>query len=118
MIIAIEQAENLRTDNGCNRITPVSQTMYGSEGNCIEACIATILGLGIYDVPVLYPHNTEDVEALNRWLASRGVIMLNVCFMPREIPFFFRLDADIRYMPNSPFILMGSTEYETRHSVV
>lgn len=53
-------------------MTPVDQTIFGApEGNCLPACIASILDLRIEDVP----HFGADdwLDTLERWLAPRGL---------------------------------------------
>jgi hypothetical protein len=50
---------------------PVDQTIFGApEGNCLPACIASLLELSIDDVPHFGADNWLDT--LTRWLAPRG----------------------------------------------
>jgi len=52
---------------------PVDQTRFVvGEGNCFSACVASLLGLGIDDVPFFMGEDNWD-EALLEWCAARGV---------------------------------------------
>jgi len=54
-------------------LTPVRQTRFGFNGNCMNACIASILDLAIETVP--YPLNDDEKfldTKLNEWLATLG----------------------------------------------
>jgi hypothetical protein len=59
----------------------VYQTRYGFEGNCFQACIASILELSLKEVPDF--SNLYDPEKIpeecNKWLKSKGlgIIELN-----------------------------------------
>ena len=50
---------------------PVFQTKFGLDGNCFPACMASIIGCGIDEVPAVADKNQNSV--LNDWLASRGL---------------------------------------------
>lgn len=53
------------------------QTSFGLDGNCFAACVATILGIELADIPAM-PLDTNQNRALNVWLASRGIHYLEV----------------------------------------
>lgn len=52
-------------------MSPVFQTRFGLEGNCFAACVASILGCPITDVPIVLDGNQN--RSLNEWLAPRGL---------------------------------------------
>ena len=64
---------------------PVMQTRFGwPDGNCTEACIASMLGCGIEDVPDLKERcnrvegktGAPVLPVLNAWLKGRGLSVL------------------------------------------
>jgi hypothetical protein len=66
---------------------PVDQTLFGPRpngkvGNCVSACIASLLDLDIADVP--YFMGTDDEpddlwkKRINRWLAPRGFSFMHL----------------------------------------
>ena len=84
---------------------PVDQTIFGApEGNCLAACVATLLDLSIDDVP----HFGADgwAEQLTRWLRPRGLYALH-----------FSLPSD--WHPRGLYILAGqSPRGDFLHAVV
>lgn len=54
---------------------PVMQTRLGADGNCFEACIASILEIPLEEVPDLGGAATPEKWAtiINVWLAKRGL---------------------------------------------
>jgi hypothetical protein len=61
---------------------PVYQTIFGNKnGNCVQACVASILELPLSDVPHFLEYN-DWWEALNWFLGCRGMyavdLMINV----------------------------------------
>lgn len=68
---------------------PLFQTRFGSEGNCMEACIASILELDLKEVPDLlaYEENGEWVNVLNK-LSKLGLCYIEVIM--DDIPLFFK----------------------------
>ena len=84
---------------------PVDQTLFGSPGgNCLPACVASLLNLTIEDVPHF---GAEDwFDRLNDWLAPRGYYAM--CFtLPTE------------WRPPGLYILAGkSPRFTTLHAVV
>jgi hypothetical protein len=60
---------------------PINQTIFGAWGNCLPACVASILELDLEDVPFLF-HNPDEltsgiyvpqVERLDAWLRPLGL---------------------------------------------
>lgn len=49
---------------------PVYQTRHGPEGNCFEACLASILEIGIEQVPVF-----SGWDDLRKWLTARNWLL-------------------------------------------
>lgn len=60
---------------------PVEQTYLAPpEGNCFAACVASILELGINDVPNY--HSEEWFQQWNEWLKPRGLMLLTFAIQP------------------------------------
>lgn len=61
---------------------PQAQTLFGkNEGNCVAACIASILEMPIEDVPNFAKlYNFEWAEHLEEWLGGRGYLMISFLF--------------------------------------
>jgi hypothetical protein len=61
-------------------VIPVDQTRHGDDGNCLEACVASVMECAIEDVPVQTPGNSTDdfvdyLTILNDWLQERGAFL-------------------------------------------
>jgi len=56
---------------------PVMQTKFGNDGNCLAACIASLLEMDIDDVPVYLDDDTW-YEQYEKWLTSKGVTVLYI----------------------------------------
>jgi hypothetical protein len=54
-------------------VKPVFQTKFGLEGNCLAACVATILGYPIESVPIPAAFGSVQNRELNAWLVNRGL---------------------------------------------
>lgn len=69
-----------------SELAPVDQTLFGvPEGNCAVACLATILGLRLKDVPHFcrdVPLDQDWQRATNQWLAQRGLVALTLDIPP------------------------------------
>ncbi len=55
---------------------PVYQTKFGDEGNCLEACLASLLEIPIEDVPTLEPQPGDTVhwiDKMNNFLRQYGI---------------------------------------------
>ena len=73
--------------NGClaceleQRTRPVpNAVLQTTPTNCFRACVATILGLPIDDVPTACDGATWDWDAFQDWLATRGLQAIEVGF--------------------------------------
>lgn len=91
-------------------LTRVDQTTFGTpRGNCFAACVASILGLDVADVPN-FCYLYEDVEWYEKfleWLKPRGFGALTQQFPGDPDPFFAWA---ARCAPSIPWIAGGSTE--------
>lgn len=92
-------------------MTPVDQTVLGGipHGNCFAACVATIFGLKIEDVP----HdmgNPEWLEMFRRWL-RRTLRYDALCLAGDNI-------ATIAKEIDSPCIVSGFSERGVMHATV
>ena len=64
---------------------PVDQTVYGGEaGNCLAACIASLLHLEIEAVPNVCEGGDGWFDRLTAWLLPRGMVPL--CFKGPPLP--------------------------------
>lgn len=57
---------------GKRTITPVSQTRFGREGNCLAACVSTILGVPLETVDMSAATDSEWFATLNAQLSPLG----------------------------------------------
>ena len=58
---------------------PIKQTKVGKQGNCFEACIASVLECSIEDIPNIRNEKHECCnEILNEWLSQRGLFYLEL----------------------------------------
>lgn len=88
--------KELRDRLGDPQFRPVFQTRYGAPaGNCTEACIASILGVPLEDVPDLYKECRREAldgnwfRVLNDWLKPRGLALARVALLPdRGLPIY------------------------------
>ena len=65
-------------------MTPILQTKFGNDGNCLAACIASLLEIDIDSVP--NPHSENWQNELNEWLVeNHGIYILTVGFFDKEI---------------------------------
>jgi len=56
----------------------IGQTKFGSEGNCMSACLATLLECHIEDIPCLHGHKNWR-KALNDWMIpNHGFYLISV----------------------------------------
>lgn len=78
----------------------VPQTRFGADGNCFEACIASLIDCDLEEVP-RYTESNEDMcgylARLDQWLAPRGlsIVVLNRKESPPgdRLPDFVAADA-------------------------
>lgn len=74
-------------------MTPIFQTRYGDpEGNCTEACLATMVGCELDEVPDLFklshpPGGRHWFIVLDEWLATRGLALVQVQYDGPGTPF-------------------------------
>lgn len=87
----------------------VDQTIMGPEGNCLSACIASLLHLSVDDVPHFVIH--EDAwKRMQQWLYERGLY-----------PYNFAVDdpLDAANTPDGYYIITGrSPSGPCQHCVV
>ena len=103
-------------------LRPVDQTTFGwwrppyQPGNCLSACLATILDLSIDDVPNFIDlSDTNDSQwrdRLNAWLAAMGLRAHHISFAPCPT------EALAGFAPSSPFVLFGRSKKNFEHAVV
>lgn len=86
---------------------PVMQTKPGADGNCFHACLASVLEVGIADVPE-WPDGPDWLEHVRRFLADKGLGMLALQVQAPEA-----LAAVDGY-----FIVSGHTDGTVEHAVV
>lgn len=82
-------------------MTPVFQTENGREGNCFEACLASLLDLPLAHVP-RFPNEPWD-DAVCRWGQERGIA---IEFHPPRLP------------PEGNAILIQRMPDTTHHAVI
>lgn len=65
---------------------PVFQTIFGKpDGNCFQACVASILEMDLEDVPHFCKGDDPNwMENLNKWLHQFGLGALTVAFQNRS----------------------------------
>jgi hypothetical protein len=75
VVVGVEKAS---TPN----MKPVFQTIFDSDGgNCLTACIASILELPIDEVPnFAQEHGDNCQNAVEKWLASKGLRFIEIGF--------------------------------------
>ena len=60
---------------------PVLQTIAGKQGNCLCACIASLLEIDLQEVP--YPVINDQQEELNKWLIDNyDMFMISLSLNP------------------------------------
>jgi hypothetical protein len=60
---------------------PVLQTILGKQGNCLCACIASLLEIELDKIP--YPVINDQQEELNKWLiANYNLFLMSVSLNP------------------------------------
>jgi len=94
---------------------PVKQTRYDEMGNCMEACIASLLHLKIEEVPKLFSYKTDGswIIKLNNWLNKKGLVYIEMIVPEEQSEVFFK-DKDFYY------ILIGQTRknLNIHHAVI
>jgi len=90
---------------------PVMQTRYGDAGNCLTACIASLLELPIEAVPDFIEHDAghgEYLEVFNGFLSQFGLQALTL----------FLEHLDVQWKPSGYHLIYGYTAEGTKHAVV
>ena len=82
----------------------ITQTIVGIQGNCMAACIASVLEIPIEAVPN-YGHLEDWIDRFNDWIADANLRLLN-----------FRLNGQT--VPKGYLIRALETDHETLHAVV
>jgi len=54
----------------------IDQTKFGDDGNCFAACVASLLGLSIEDVPCFNVPGKNWLRLFEEWLKPRGLVPL------------------------------------------
>lgn len=88
-------------------------------GDCVRACVATILDLDAEDVPHFYhdnPTGEVGMERMREWLAGRGLAPF-VTGLPPD-PLSEILEHMGEFNPGVPYMLYGSTADGGDHVVV
>lgn len=81
----------------------VKQTKVGADGNCLSACIASLLEIDIDSIPEVSDYGW--LEELNSWLIpNHGVEMLKVLFCD--------------HYPSSATIAVGESSRRLPHAVI
>jgi len=94
--------------------------------DCYRACVATVLGLSLSEVPNFYreaeerPSSTpgrypEVYDLIRDWARTRGFAAL---FLPGQPSLDYVLEQTYRLNPEAPFILGGRSKHGTGHAVV
>jgi len=68
---------------------PVQQTRFGKSGNCIQACVASILERPLEAIPDFLSAKTNPWLACQSWLDSQGYYLIGAsnCWMCAGIEF-------------------------------
>lgn len=78
---------------------PVMQTKFGAEGNCFDACVASLLGLPLEEVDYFKGEETWYADFQN-WLAPRGLAYVEVnCCDPSP---FYRFPLPVLAIAGGP----------------
>ena len=89
----------------------VDQTDFGSKGNCMSACLASVFELDITDVPNFFVVGGEDAEnwwtACRSWLRQRGFGVMSL-----------QVTAETLSQFEGIFVVCGKSPRGTEHAVV
>jgi hypothetical protein len=90
-------------------VTPIDQTAFEERGNCLAACLATIFGVAIDELPDFLRGDWK--KTLQSWSTGRGY---SAAFIappgPGVVQFAIDLDA--------PLIMCGSSPRGRKHATV
>lgn len=91
---------------------PVDQTFFGpEEGNCLQACIASLFELPLEDVPH-FVLEENWVKALDDWLIKYDLQSVDVDLK------YMRTQDDDMWMPSGYHLICGESSRECSHAVV
>jgi hypothetical protein len=85
----------------------IMQTKFGKDGNCLAACIASLLDIDINSIPEL-PYTDEWADVLNEWLTKEHNLLL-ITINSSELP---------KYLSKSIIIACGYSERNLLHAVL
>lgn len=77
---------------------PVMQTKFGAEGNCFDACVASMLGLPLEAVDYFRSEQTWYADFQN-WLAPRGLAYVEIDCDPNP---FYRFPLPVLAIAGGP----------------
>lgn len=90
--------------------------------DCYRACVATVLGLALDDVPNFYRGADKGdgkapgaLDLIRDWARERGYAAL---FLPAQHSLAYVLAQTARLNPEAPFILSGRSKFGGGHAVV
>lgn len=92
----LEALEEMRrkVEAYCDRIRPLPMAqMQTTPTNCFRACVATVLGIPIDDVPVACDAETWEPEAWQDWLATLGMQCLEINLKAEQQIYMVRHDV-------------------------
>lgn len=106
----------------------VKQNRFGEHGNCLEACIASIVDCDLGDIPTLASSPIPAMyETFLMSMHEKGYAFINFCFVPRIVPGSYTIGMKDEPEPvvrqfmafkSFPHIVVGRTLLGTRHAVV
>lgn len=81
---------------------PVDQTIFGAKkGNCMSACVATLLELSIDEVPNFMENSEEWAKLLHEFLYPKGLCYVEVALVEGR--------SNIHAKEETPCVLMGKS---------
>lgn len=100
-------------------MVPVYQTRFGKpHGNCVEACIASIMEIPITDIPYSDSPDYDRMRTIAEFVASSGWLYFEMGFKATVVAF---AEIGIQYpylVPQDYYILCGYNEDGIGHAVV
>lgn len=104
-------------------MTPAMQTIHGREGNCFQACLASLLDLPLQEVPNFYAglHSGDAIPPevefhIWTWFKNRGLCVLDWAFAPDTMQDL--LDGMAARIPGVHYLITGQSVRGTEHCVV
>src|SRR5271155_626834 len=98
---------------------PVDQSTFGVWGNCLPACVASLLEMPLDEVPLFHdpssPVYVPQVVRLNAWLEPRGLRAEEATFVPFPIE---QMVVDLFSADGDFYILGGMSPRRRGHVVV